>query len=188
MGYTPEHTQRTRQRILASARRLFKERGYEGVNIDTIMGNAGLTRGGFYAHFKSKDELFAQAISETPVLDLLNRHPHDSGEPDDWTRRVLEEYVGSLHRDNVGGGCPIAVHASSVTRAAPQVRHAFTNAIKSLVDELTGRLAGTSDNPSNEALAKLALVAGGVALARAVDDQDLSNNILDACKDAIGPI
>lgn len=188
MGYTPEHTQRTRQRILNSARRLFKERGFGGVNIDTIMGDAGLTRGGFYAHFKSKDELFAEAISETPVLELLNRHPHKSGEPDDWARRVLEEYLGPLHRDNIGGGCPIAAHASSLTQAAPQVRHAFTDAIKRLADELSSRLEETSDNPSNEALAKLALAAGGIALARAVDDQDLSNTILDACKDAIGPI
>ncbi len=188
MGYTAQHTSRTRERILDSARRLFKENGYTGVNIDTIMGDAGLTRGGFYAHFKSKDELFAEAISETPVLDLLCRYESQPDkEPEDWTRRVLEEYLGPLHRDNVGSGCPIAAHASSLTQAAPEIHHAFTDTIKSLAKELTSRLEGPSPAPSSEALATLALAVGGVALARAVDDQDLSNQILKACQDAIGP-
>jgi TetR/AcrR family transcriptional repressor of nem operon len=172
MGYAPDHAACTRARILESARRLFKERGADGVTVDAVMADAGLTRGGFYAHFASKDDLFAQALAETTVFDLLKRH-----DGADWMRRVIEEYLGPLHRDRPGSGCPLAAHASQVSRGSSASRRAFTGTLTALSEELGQRL-GSND----EALAMLALMVGGVALARAVDDRSLSDALLAACR------
>jgi len=172
MGYSPDHSRRIRARILDCARRLFKEEGVEAVTVDKVMAEAGLTRGGFYAHFKSKDELFAEALAETPVFDLFRRH-----DGADWTRRVIEEYLGPLHRDRPGKGCPLAAHASSIARASPPARHNFTATVRSLADELARRLGS-----DEAALTCLVLMVGGVVLARAVDDPELSAALLDACR------
>ena len=176
MGYSAEHTARTRARILASARRLFKAQGVNDVSVDAVMADAGLTRGGFYAHFKSKEALVAEALAETPVLDLLHKHPRDA----EWAQRVLSEYVGPLHRDHRASGCPLAALAADAERAGPAVRHAYTESLETLVAELETRLGGRA-----KALATLAMLLGGITLARTVDDTGLSDEILAACRAAL---
>ncbi len=187
MSYTPVHKQRTRERILASARRLFKERGYGGVSVDGVMAEAGLTRGGFYAHFRSKDDLIAAALDEPVLVSFLCKY-ETGREPPRWTRSVLEEYLGALHRDHPATGCPLAAHGGEIRRAAPGIRAAFTAQADQAAAALSERLPGTADERFREALGILALLVGGVTLARAVDDTQFSDAILAACRDAISDI
>ena len=108
MGYPPEHKQQTRLRIVEAARRLWKAKGYANVTIGEIMKAAGLTHGGFYAHFKAKDELFAEAALDTGILDRYRALTQD---PDATAlgvfEMVLEYYLSAGHRDNPADGCPL---------------------------------------------------------------------------------
>jgi AcrR family transcriptional regulator len=189
MSYSPAHKERTRRRILESARRFLKEQGLGGVSVDSLMAGAGLTRGGFYAHFSSKDELVAAALDDTVLLGFLQKHKSGgTPEPVHWTRAVLEEYLGPLHRDQPATGCPLAIHVGEITLAAPQARAVYTNLVKEVATELAGRLPRNAQKTSSEALAILALIVGGMALARGVNDTELSDAILAACREAISDL
>ena len=108
MGYPPEHKQQTRQRIVESARKLWKENGYANVTIGQIMKTAGLTHGGFYAHFTSKEDLFAEAALD---LDVIERYramlTEPGGTPLEVFEMVMDYYLSTAHRDNPAEGCPL---------------------------------------------------------------------------------
>lgn len=193
MSYTPDHKQRTRQRILTSARRLFNTHGFEGVTIDAIMADAGLTRGGFYAHFSSKEALF-----EAALLDVIPATPPQTPESGTSARvaaqarhyilKQFEHYLSPAHRDNLAEGCPIAAHLSDAARADPELQAAFTRLTRTLTGLWAARLNAASPETKTQdpRLALFSMTIGGLALARAVDDPALSNEILAACRDALG--
>ncbi len=187
MSYTPAHKERTRARILESARRLLKDQGLAGVSVDGLMAEAGLTRGGFYAHFKSKDDLVAAALEDPVLVGFLTKHEGER-EPAHWTRLVLEEYLGSLHRDRPGTGCPLAAFIGEASHAASEVQAAYAAQVKQAATTISARLPGKPKETEKEALGILALVIGGAALARAVDDKVLSDAILAACREAISDL
>ncbi len=183
MRYTADHKQRTHARIVEAASRLFKEGGYVGVGVDGVMKVAGLTAGGFYAHFPSKEalltETFALAIKRTKEW-LFAGLEDQEGLP--WLREVVRRYLSRSHRDAVAAGCPLPALTTDAFQSGDVVRQAFDAEFRQLVAELEAKMPETFSSRYDRALATLALSVGGVMLARAVKDQKLSGRILRACR------
>ena len=178
MPYSPEHTQATREKILKSARRLFNRRGFADVSIDEVMAGAGLTRGGFYAHFPNKETLFAEAVTH-----ILVDHPaqHWEGVDFDLTgpdivRVIINAYLSDQHMSDIEGSCPMIALPSDVARGGEKVRQAFRQVLNSMTGIFESQLA-PSPTAREDALATAALCVGGMVLARAVDDPALATEL-----------
>ena len=183
MPLSKEHKARTRARIVESARRLFKSRGYDGVGIDAIMADAGLTRGGFYAHFDSKEALFAEAVGEIVLAAGLRRHEKEGAkEPAGWRQQVLDHYLSKEHRDHENGGCPMAALSAHVARTGDHVRGVYTDVVRDLAAALADRMP--SDHPERDkaALATIAQCVGAMVVARAVNDEAVAETMFEASR------
>ncbi len=169
------------ERILDVATRLFRERGIDGIGVADLMKAAGLTHGGFYGHFKSKEDLVAQACARavsrmrqnwTNVIDQATGDPLEA---------LAATYLTPKHRDGAGRGCPMAALGSEIARQGPPVRRAFTDELRPFLDYLSRIVQGNSNNLRRQkALATYAGLVGALIVSRAVDDPDLSNEILSA--------
>lgn len=181
MPYTAEHKQKTRQRIVESARELFNRRGFADVSIDEIMQRAGLTRGGFYNHFKAKEELYAEAVSLYLRFDPTRRWEGIQFDPQAQgaacARQVVNIYLSAAHLEDLEGHCPMIALPSDTARAGPQVRQAY----RALIEHMAGMMAGadgTGDAQARErGLAITALCVGGMILARTVDDPVFADEV-----------
>jgi TetR/AcrR family transcriptional repressor of nem operon len=181
---TREQAEANRQKILEVAGALFRERGYDGIGVADIMKHAGLTHGGFYGHFPSKDDLAAEMTAR--VLGREGWLERLTGKANPSAGDVVRSYLSRHHRDQPGRGCLIAALGSDVPRQARPVRRAFTEGLRHRVDVLKQLMPGRSPAAKRqEALATLASLVGALTLARAVDDPRMSDEILDAAKAAI---
>jgi AcrR family transcriptional regulator len=175
---------RTRERIVQSAGRLFRRYGYNGVGIDDIMAAANLTRGGFYAHFGSKQDLFAATLAAELEL---TRRLRDSGEPDGEqlsgaARALIEFYLDGRNRKRIPTLCPLVSLSPDVARAGDAAGAAYTATLQDVVAEIARRIPGDPADASARALAAVALCVGGVVLAQAVSDEQLADALLAACR------
>lgn len=173
MGYSKEHIAATRARIVAAAGRVFRRDGYGAAKIDVIMADAGLTRGGFYAHFRSKAALYEAVIAER--FDFTNQiiGLNEAGivGPDALTKAATE-YLRFERRETIGQACSMASSAIDTMRAGPEARAAFGARLRDLADLI-------EENGSPEPLSYLATVVGALILARASDDH-LAKEVLSA--------
>jgi AcrR family transcriptional regulator len=181
MPYSPEHKLETRKRIIVCARRLFNKRGFTEVSIDEIMAEAGLTRGGFYNHFATKDELYAEAI-----LDMISNPPketYDGGAidfcapPEVLAKRIIGNYLSRSHFDDVEGGCPMIALPSDVARGGAPVKRAYRQALEAIIGVFQASQESQSEDARARAVAMATLCIGGMVLARAVDDEKFSAEI-----------
>ena len=189
MRYPTQHKAETRKKILAAAARLFRERGYDGVGVDAIMNEVGLTAGGFYAHFPSKEALFAEAV--TTALSkgqVLRRAKSASADPADSLRALINGYLSRSHRDMVGEGCPLPVLTPDVARSDAATRESYEQQFLYYLSEVEALMPQGSTVSRDRALALMAQCVGGLMLARAVNDEELSNRILKACRQAASKI
>jgi TetR/AcrR family transcriptional regulator, transcriptional repressor for nem operon len=170
MRVSREQVLENKQTILTAAGRLFRERGFESVTVTDVMKAAGLTHGGFYGYFKSKDDLIAQAMGET-----LSR----SEALTDDLPAFRERYLSADHRDNHAGGCPFAALASDAIRQDHGARAGMTSSLKRQI-ELLSRTARAADKAHKRraAIGSWAAMVGALILARMSDDSDLSDEIL----------
>src|SRR5213596_557494 len=137
--YGKEHKQATRQRIIETASRRFKQDGVDGSGIATLMADAGLTNGAFYAHFESKDDLVASVIA-----DQLRRQAETfSTLPAGRTglRRFVKEYLTAEHRDSPGVGCPSAALLDEIVRCTDSAKEAYTDGGQRILDKIATRMA-----------------------------------------------
>jgi len=155
--------------ILEAAGRLFRERGFESVTVADVMKSAGLTHGGFYGYFKSKDDLIAQALAE--VLGRAAAPPADLA---DYAAR----YLSRGHRDNVAGGCPVAALASETPRQPGGVRAEMTAGLKAQIERLSRIAPGDPAHKRRAAIGSWAAMVGAMILARMSDDAHLSDEVL----------
>jgi TetR/AcrR family transcriptional repressor of nem operon len=187
MKVTREQVAKNRQRILEVAGKLFREKGFDGVSVADIMKSAGLTHGGFYGHFASKDELAAQACANA-VAKTMDTWTAVAGDkfPDQFGA-IVSSYVTPRHRDDLGGGCVLAALGADAVRQRGAVRRTFTDGIRSSVAMLSMIAPGPSNAAQREkALATLAGLVGALTLARAADDPSLSDEILNAALATFG--
>ncbi len=170
-----------RERIIEVAARLFRERGFDGIGVAELMNFAGLTHGGFYGHFASKEDLMAQACARAleGSLDALHQVAERGG--GNALSAVASAYLSPAHRDRPGEGCALAALGAEAARHGSPVRGAFTQGVRSLADRLTRLVPGKSKRAKRErALAIFASMVGALVLARAVDDAELSEEVLQS--------
>ena len=186
MSYSRAHTEATRERILDSAARLFRAHGFEAARIDDIMEGAGLTRGGFYLHFRSKEELFAAYVGRE--LDFGRQLERAAGRTPDQplagAAEALDFYLTPGNRRRIARGCTIVSNAADVARASPRARKAFTRAFQGMRERFR-EVARDCPDPDAAALAAIATSVGGVVLARALSDAGLVEELLSACRQSV---
>lgn len=185
MRYTGDHKQKTHERIVAEASRLFREEGYKGASVDAVMEAAELTPGGFYAHFDDKDALFAEVL-EACILRKNRRLAADAELTDESFREWVEYYLGRDHLDEPGNSCPLTSLTEEVARQPKKVRKVFTDTIRIRLAEIARAAPGaTAAERSENGITALASLMGAIMLARAVTDADLSDQILHAVRKSI---
>ena len=178
MRYAKDQKQTTRQRIIETAGRRFKKDGIDGSGIATLMGDAGLTNGAFYAHFSSKEDLVATTVAEQSRRQS-NNFEALATEPDGLERWV-PQYLSAEHRDNPDQGCLSAALLDEIGRCADVTKRAYTDGVLPGIDALAARLA-PNDPPSARAkvLNVFAMMIGTLQLSRALVDGALADEILE---------
>jgi len=170
MKVSREQMAENRQRILEVASRLFREKGFDAVSVAEVMKAAGLTHGGFYGHFDSKDDLIVHALGH--AIDTRKGATFD-------LRTFMDEYLSPRHRDNAAGGCPIAGLAADTLRQTPEARSAVTDGVRAQIDWMFEKLAGLDDAVRRrQAIASCAAMVGATILARAATEPAFSDEIL----------
>jgi TetR/AcrR family transcriptional repressor of nem operon len=186
MRVSREKFAENRERILDAAARLFREKGFDGVGVADIMKAAGLTHGGFYGHFASKEDLIAQAscraaASLMPGLQALVRRS-----PDTALDAVVDTYLYASHRDHPEAGCPFVALGSDMARQSEAGRAGVTAALRGQLEQLAPLMPGASAEDRNRAaMATFATLVGTLMLARISDDPQLSDELLEAGRAAL---
>lgn len=188
MPYSAEHKQRTRARIVECARVLFNRKGFTEVSIDEIMTRAKLTRGGFYNHFRTKEELFLEAVAAYQDFNPVDRWPGLDFDPERcgaaFARQLVDVYLSREHLDDIEGHCPMIALPSDVARAGPGVKRAYCE----LLERMAGMFAQGAGASSGaraarrRGLALAALCVGGMVLARTIEDDALREEIRAAAR------
>jgi TetR/AcrR family transcriptional repressor of nem operon len=170
MKVSREQVAENRRTILEAASRLFRQRGYEAVTVADVMRAAGLTHGGFYGYFKSKEDLIANALAEA-----LSSAP-----PPGDLAAYAAGYLSSAHRDDLGGGCPFAALAAETVRQPAEARAAMTAGLARQIERLSAGAAGAdAAKKRRAAIGAWAAMVGAMILARVSDDPALSDEVLD---------
>lgn len=181
MSWTPEHKARSRERILSTASRLFAQLGFDSVSIDQVMNEAGMTRGAFYAHFASKSELYGEAILAAARTSRDTRMNCDGGS-DMPLETLVNAYLSREHLSGDSLHCPLAFLVSDIAQRDDRVRDVWTQVFRGLVKIVQGQQRGLSDE---RAMQQVVMMVGGVAIARALNDDTLAQNLLATCRNAI---
>lgn len=176
--YAKEHKQVTRQRIIETAGHRFKQDGIDGSGISTLMSDAGLTNGAFYAHFASKDDLVAQVVAEELRTQAARYSTLRPGRPglEDFVR----EYLSPEHRDHPGLGCPSAALLDEIGRCGDETKQAYTDGARNIVEEIAARL--TPEDPRSargKAIGLFTMVVGTLQLSRALSDREFADEVLE---------
>lgn len=188
MRYSSGHRAETREKVLKEAAKEIRARGPDNVAVAGIMARAGLTHGGFYAHFKSKDALIGEAIG-TMFADARARSEKidAAGDPRAVLRAYVDFYLSPAHRDSRDRGCPLPTLSGDFARSEPATRARFEAGVVGIAARLAVPLSALGYvDAEAESHALLAQLVGGVALARAVGDPVLSDAMLaDAHKSIV---
>ena len=183
MPYSPEHRAQVREKIISSAGRLFNRRGFNGVSIDDVMAEAGLTRGSFYAYFDSKSDLYAQSITailQEKAIDNWDGVSIDPRAPD-VAVEIIGDYLSVSHFEDIDGTCPLVALPNDVSRTEDSVKRAFENVLRALVDVFEQGLERKGE-ARTRALAIASLCVGGMVLARTVEDRRLGAELRAAAR------
>ena len=172
----------THERIVETAARAIRRSGYNGTSVADIMKEAGLTHGGFYAHFASREAMLAEAADRAGAESVaLSARIAATAKPEQALQALIHAYLSKEHVKSVEMGCPIAALGSEMPRQAPEVRRAATRRIKEMIDVVARQLPDWGQPAAHErALVTVATSVGALLLARAVDDPKLSDALLDA--------
>lgn len=180
MPYSADHKSKTRKRIVEHARILFNRHGFSEVSIDTVMAEAGLTRGGFYNHFKNKEELYAEAV--TSFLDGRGKTWRDEAGVDpvnggpQTVKDMIDSYLSAKHLGDLEGQCPMIALPSDVARATTEVRCAYQALLRAMIWLFENNLSDQG-NKRDRAISLAALCVGGMVLSRTIDDEHLAEEI-----------
>jgi TetR/AcrR family transcriptional regulator, transcriptional repressor for nem operon len=183
MRYDPDHKERTRGRLLKVAAEQIRLRGPEGVSVAGIMKRLGLTHGGFYAHFDSKDALLAAAV-RAMFEDAARRRAKSCGCVTS-IEMYVDLYVSETHRDNPALGCPVPALMSESTRWPRAARQAFHDGVAQLAHEVAAFVPPHTADREGAGMALLAQMAGAVALSRTVADRAASDLLLETAREAL---
>ncbi len=177
MRYEKGHKDATRQRIIDVASRQFRQDGVAAVGLAGIMTDAGLTNGAFYTHFESKEDLVRAVLSN--ALGKREATLRNAAESESGLEASIRDYLSPRHRDNPGGGCPTAALVAEIARGPRATRDAFTGRVSQFIALIADQLgAGSPSERRRNAIAVYGIMVGTLQLARAVNDRQLSDEIL----------
>jgi TetR/AcrR family transcriptional repressor of nem operon len=176
MGYSQAEKAETHARIVALAAARFREKGLDGLSIADLMKEAGLTHGGFYKHFASRDELVAEAVAA--ALASTSSQPTPEGK-ERGLAEFIKSYLSHPHRDNPGTGCAVCAFMNDMSRASDKAKALYTEQVRRNIETFSRKLpAGTERERRAKAIMTISAMAGALGLARAVQDAGLSDEIL----------
>jgi TetR/AcrR family transcriptional repressor of nem operon len=176
MRYEKGHKEATRQRIVEIAAAEFRRNGIEGIGVADLMAKAGLTHGGFYSHFKSKDELVRAALEEAASKSRLRKIAAEGG----TLEEIVRTYLRPETRDVPERGCAIAALVSEISRQPMATRKELTGSVERLLATIETRLPQGARNRRKSAIGIFSVMMGALQLARTVSDKQLSDQILEA--------
>lgn len=180
MGHSRASKQQTHEQIVSVAARCFRESGFDGVSIADLMQQAGLTHGGFYKHFSSRDELVAEALS----FALNSSSQRYRAMQDMEFSTFVSNYLGTRHRDMPGDGCAMAALVGDMTRVRDDARTLYTDQLRRTIDRVTGLMGGEDEGASAaDAIVVFSALVGALGIARALNDEVLSQQVLSSVRD-----
>lgn len=181
MPYPKDHKAKTREKIVEAARILFNRHGYDSVTIDQVMAEANLTRGGFYAHFSCKEELFADATASFLEGRGARWRATEGIDPQAgqllMAQRMVDAYLSRRHLDDLDGQCPLIAYATDAARAGPQVRESYRRLVEAMVWLFENNLDGEGADRRQRALSLTALCVGGMILARTLPEAGIAEDV-----------
>lgn len=189
MRYGPDHKTRTHQRIVKTASRQFRAKGLSGPGVARVMRDSGLTVGGFYKHFRTRDDLVIEAVGES-LRDLRERMLGAAGQVprEEVWKRFITSYLSIGHCEHADVGCPIAALAPEFSRAKPSVRKRIAGMLKQHRDAIMPFVPGNTDaERERNFIVTLSAMAGAIALARTMNDVRDKQRILDTVRDYLLP-
>jgi TetR/AcrR family transcriptional repressor of nem operon len=182
MRHSKAEKAKTRKRIVDIASKRFREEGLAGIGIADLMKDAGLTVGGFYKHFSSRDALVAEAIG--CALELWKRQVDaaTSGGPPVTYESLVDEYLNEAHRNHPGTGCPVGALAGDLARSDKRTRALVSRKIRDNIELLATLIRNTNETDKGSARSQAVFtycaLVGAIGMARAVSDDQLSREIL----------
>lgn len=177
-----EQKEQTRVKILQASDELFKKNGYVATGIDAVMSKAGLTAGGFYAHFQSKEKLFAEMIDSSlrNSTKLLFDGLEDlSGK--EWLKRVMKRYLSAYHRDELLYVCALPTLSIEISRNSKDVKNSFENILIHIIEYMEEKIGSDTDITREKIYSLISICMSGIILSRAISSPELSDNILKSC-------
>lgn len=188
MGHSKANKEESHTRIVQTAAARFREAGVDGVGVAELMKDAGLTHGGFYRHFASRDELVAEAV-ECALSDggrAVEAVAASKASRPVVAARLVEAYLSTAHRDSLTTSCAVTTLAGDVARSNERTRTAYTQQVNTYLDLLANLAAAEKSKEKRaKAIAALSSLVGAVSLSRAVNDEALSREILKAAADEL---
>lgn len=183
MRYSDTHKQETRRKVVKLAATALRANGPEGLGVAAVMAEAGLTHGGFYAHFPNKEALVVAAVEEAfeQGRRRFGRLTEGMDGPAALTA-FIDAYVSMAHREGRAGGCPVTALASELPRQPAAVRAAFDSGVQRMIERLAAWLPEGEPDPAGTAASLVAEMAGAVTLSRALADDELAERLLADCR------
>ena len=180
MGHSKAQKTRTHKRIVSIASKRFREKGLSGFGIAELMKEAGLTVGGFYKHFDSRDDLVTEAVSSAFGGWKRRVDAAKAGGPSVSLAKLIDDYLDEAHRDNPGTGCAFSALAPEIARSDKQTRALASEQVRNDIQLIAGLLPGKDKSRArSRAILTFSALVGAMSLARAVSDEGLSREILE---------
>src|SRR6478736_5786586 len=182
MRYSREHKQETHDRIVKKASVRLREKGAHGIGVADLMKEAGLTHGGFYAHFDSREALVIEAFAY--AMDRANERWRKMAEqtpPEKRFSAIVETYLTPVHRDDPGHGCAVPALGAEIARESPKTRKAFAAKLEQMIEMMTDQIP---DVPRKAAIAALTTMMGTLVLSRIAGTGEFSDEILGSGREA----
>jgi TetR/AcrR family transcriptional regulator, transcriptional repressor for nem operon len=187
MRYSKEHKLETHARIVKKASVRLREKGAHGIGVADLMKDAGLTHGGFYAHFASREALVVEAFAY--AMDRSTERWHKLAEqtpPEKRLSTIVESYLTPVHRDDPGHGCAIPALSAEIARESPKTRKAFAAKLEQMIEMIAAQIPDVPRKAARkQAMASLATMMGTLVLARVAGNGEFSDEILAAGRDTV---
>ena len=187
MRYSREHKLETHARIVKKASVRLREKGAHGIGVADLMKDAGLTHGGFYAHFDSREALVIEAFAHAMERSTERwRKLAEQTAPDQRLAAIVDSYLTPVHRDDPGHGCAIATLSAEIARESPRTRKAFSARLEQMIDMLADQIPDVPRKAARkQAMGVLATLMGTLVLARVAGNGEFSDEILGAGRDTV---
>ena len=183
MRVSRERAQQNREAVIDTASHLFRRHGFDGIGLSDLMKGAGLTQGGFYKQFASKEDLIEKASQRAIDVALDRWSDAVADRPQDPLEAILAFYLSTHHKVDMGEGCPLVALGAEAARRGPGLNATFQAGVAAHLEILEQELDTDGQPARARAIAILSLLVGAVTLSRVVDNNDLSQAIFDAARD-----